>query len=434
MGAGLVKSSRMSDPTPTLRALSLQDKHAQQPQAQQQLQQQPQQQVAQQLSAQQAGRQIPASQHVLTTASQPLHHTSVQEQVQVQMRQPQQAQPPQLTQTSRTGSRVLSKPPSLHSIDVVVSTSDPLEHISDREAPDDRRKETKILESALMTSSVASLSPGMRRLSRDGSRSPLRQASQKSLLGGSDGLHNAKKFNSTSTLFVDSTVSQPNMQETLECVALSLRYMILEGHRMASPMVYANVFDEKAFPLTDEPVSRHYARDIPADSEICHFISAIFEAAALPVECAIVTLVYISRVRAQTGLCLHASNWKRVLLGAILMASKVWDDQAVWNVDFCSMLPAISVDDMNDLERTYLEMLQFNINVESSIYTKFYFDLRSLAEENNKAFPLDPLTRDQAEKIEALSNRSQVHVKQNSLRHAKSLDLQAAGASPAIIS
>eukprot|EP00042_Codosiga_hollandica_P028507 m.149977 g.149977 ORF g.149977 m.149977 type:complete len:60 (+) comp52787_c0_seq3:1286-1465(+) len=54
--------------------------------------------------------------------------------------------------------------------------------------------------------------------------------------------------------------------------------------------------------------------------------------------------------------------------------------------------------------------------------------------QNNKAFPLDPLTRDQAEKIEALSNRSQVHVKQNSLRHAKSLDLQAAGASPAIIS
>jgi hypothetical protein len=32
---------------------------------------------------------------------------------------------------------------------------------------------------------------------------------------GQTGLHNAKKFNSTSTLFVDSTVSQPNMDETL---------------------------------------------------------------------------------------------------------------------------------------------------------------------------------------------------------------------------
>ena len=35
----------------------------------------------------------------------------------------------------------------------------------------------------------------------------------------------------------------------------------------------------------------------------------------------------------------------------------------------------------NDLEHTYLEMLQFNINVDSGIYTKYYFDLRTIAQE-----------------------------------------------------
>ena len=54
----------------------------------------------------------------------------------------------------------------------------------------------------------------------------------------------------------------------------------------------------------------------------------------------------------------------------------------------------------NELERQFLELLQFNINVPSSVYAKYYFDLRSLAEANNLSFPLEPLSRDRAYKLE----------------------------------
>ncbi len=146
-----------------------------------------------------------------------------------------------------------------------------------------------------------------------------------------------------------------------------------------------------------------YARRMPAADDIYALMHKLFTAAALNPECAIVALVYINRLVAYTHLALHASNWKRVVLGAVLMASKVWDDQAVWNVDFCTILPRIAVDDMNDLERVLLEMLRFNINVDSSVYTKYYFELRDLALEAQQAFPLAPLTKEAAAKLEVLS-------------------------------
>jgi len=294
-----------------------------------------------------------------------------------------------------------------------VDESRELQHISDRE--DHALHERNIKANLIPISAPTSPDqPSPRR------RSMQRRMSHIASENAPSGL---RRSNSTSTLFVDSTVSRPNMEDTLRCVALALHYTIVDGHKQQDPELYSKHFDEKLFPLTESPVPAEYASNIPDDSVIYSFMNRLFHAAALTAECGIITVVYINRIIQYTDLALHASNWRRVLLGSILMASKVWDDQAVWNVDFCSILPRIEVEDMNELERTYLEMLQFNINVDSSVYAKYYFELRSLAEEAERPFPLEPMTHEQAANLEATTKHvTEAAEKVTTLRGTKSMD------------
>jgi len=87
-----------------------------------------------------------------------------------------------------------------------------------------------------------------------------------------------------------------------------------------------------------------------------------------------VTLIYLERLLTYAEFDFGSTNWKRLTLGSIMLASKVWDDQAVWNVDFCMIINA-NVDDLNTLERSFLEILQFNVNVPGSVYAKVIFSI-----------------------------------------------------------
>uniref|UniRef100_A0A2I3SGY0 Cyclin Y n=12 Tax=Simiiformes TaxID=314293 RepID=A0A2I3SGY0_PANTR len=212
----------------------------------------------------------------------------------------------------------------------------------------------------------------------------------------------ARKYSSCSTIFLDdSTVSQPNLKYTIKCVALAIYYHI--KNRDPDGRMLLDIFDENLHPLSKSEVPPDYDKHNPEQKQIYRFVRTLFSAAQLTAECAIVTLVYLERLLTYAEIDICPANWKRIVLGAILLASKVWDDQAVWNVDYCQILKDITVEDMNELERQFLELLQFNINVPSSVYAKYYFDLRSLAEANNLSFPLEPLSRERAHKLEAIS-------------------------------
>lgn len=232
-----------------------------------------------------------------------------------------------------------------------------------------------------------------------------------------------KKSSSCSTIYLDdSTVTQPNLKNTVKCVALAIYYHIKNRTSDRS----LDIFDEKLHPLTKDPVCDNYDKQNPEHRQIYKFVRTMFNAAQLTAECAIITLIYLERLLTYVELDVSAANWKRIVLGAILLASKVMDDQAIWNIDYCQILKDLTIEDMNELERQFLEMLQFNINVPSSVYAKYYFDLRTLAEANDLSFPSEPLSKDRAQKLEAMSLVMQDKITQemltNGLKKWSSLD------------
>ncbi|KAL0620362.1 putative cyclin-Y-like protein 3 [Plecturocebus cupreus] len=61
----------------------------------------------------------------------------------------------------------------------------------------------------------------------------------------------------------------------------------------------------------------------------------------------------------------------------------------------------VAVETMSKMEKCFLELLEFNIDVSASVYAKYYFDLRALAYDHDLYFIFNFL--DKAQKLKAVT-------------------------------
>ncbi len=131
------------------------------------------------------------------------------------------------------------------------------------------------------------------------------------------------------------------------------------------------------------------------------FIKTVHECAAFSPECLILSLVFINRLIAYTGLPLHTGNFRGVLLTALLIAQKVWDDRSLLNSQFTQVCPVYTAARISTFERVFLQWIDYDLAVSSRLYAKYYFELRALLEQQNiKSFSLSPLTPVHARQLE----------------------------------
>ena len=85
-------------------------------------------------------------------------------------------------------------------------------------------------------------------------------------------------------------------------------------------------------------------------------------------------LVYIDRLIAKGGLELTSMNVHRVLITAILLAAKFFDDQ-YYNNAYFAKVGGVPCNEINTLELEMLFYIGFSLHVPTDVYEKYFLEL-----------------------------------------------------------
>ncbi|KAH3746033.1 CCNYL1 protein [Pelomyxa schiedti] len=197
--------------------------------------------------------------------------------------------------------------------------------------------------------------------------------------------------NSTSSLYCKTVLTTPDLDELLRCVSMELLSLL----KINTPeKIVHPIFSEIEHPLTiiscGEPTRE------PTAEEIHSFYKTVFRAMTLDPEVAIMSLSYVESLF-NGGCALCAETWSRLTLSCIMVASKVWEDHAIWNADYLPAFDLLTVEGLNLLEMEFLNLMHFSVGVSRSRYVELYTRIRKYSSEY---FPLKPLSTAGENKLE----------------------------------
>ena len=133
----------------------------------------------------------------------------------------------------------------------------------------------------------------------------------------------------------------------------------------------------------------------PTLEELYYYCKYVIISGRMEKEIPILCLVYLERFLTKTGVLMNHANWKRLTLICLTLASKIWDDDSLENQHFPQVMPDISLKEIASLEKIYLELIDFDLLIKGSEYAKYYFILKTFAEDFNSVLPMGPLSVNQ---------------------------------------
>ena len=118
---------------------------------------------------------------------------------------------------------------------------------------------------------------------------------------------------------------------------------------------------------------------IPDPQSIFEFCANIMILTKMEKEVIIISLIYIERLIFNTGFIINSRNWRKTIFTSLIIASKIWDDDSLENIHYSQVFTHLKIGEINLLERTFLELINYKVFVKFSEYIKYYFAIKNLA-------------------------------------------------------
>jgi len=198
-----------------------------------------------------------------------------------------------------------------------------------------------------------------------------------------------RRRNTGGTIYVQNTMTNPDIKATIKCVCSVYRAHIVQAAERKSDRspvsAIEQVLDTDVFYDEDEP-RRQKKSKTPTLQEVLAFYEEFYRRSRMEHDTIIMSLIYVERlVKATDGVLTPCpENWRSALFACMVLASKVWDDLSMWNIDFSNVsastagFSSFTLKRINQLELTLLKNLNFDVKVHASEYAKYYFLIRTM--------------------------------------------------------
>lgn len=124
-------------------------------------------------------------------------------------------------------------------------------------------------------------------------------------------------------------------------------------------------------------VTKFHAMKAPGIA-ILQYLERIHKYASCSNECFVLALIYIDRLIQRNNFLLTELNAHRVVITAVLLAAKFFDD-AYYNNAYYAKVGGVLVTEMNGLEVDFLFRINFSLHVTPEVFEKYRFELLSQA-------------------------------------------------------